>query len=224
MPFTAPHEADVVIVAKSAVSPAPKRTSFPSMFPAVGVDPGGLVDRVAPGLGPRRDAGPDEEEEPHRPEDGPAVARLPGHRAERVREPRRDREDEEHLEEVRGGGRVLVGVGGVRVEEAAAVRPELLDRLLRGDRAERDRLRRAVERRDLRRGREVLDDALRHQDDRGDEGDREEDPERRTGQVDPEVARSSSPRRARSRGSPRPRRRSRSRPRGSSGGRAPPSG
>ena len=37
-------------------------------------------------------------------------------------------------EEVGARRRVLVGVRGVGVEEAAAVRPELLDRLLRGDR------------------------------------------------------------------------------------------
>ena len=37
--FTAPQEASVVIVAKSAESPGPKRTSFPSMFPGAAETP-----------------------------------------------------------------------------------------------------------------------------------------------------------------------------------------
>ena len=65
------------------------------------------------------------------------------------------------------GVRVLERDGGVRVVEAAAVRPELLDRDLRGDRAARDRLLRALERRGGRRAVERLDDAP------GDEHDRE---------------------------------------------------
>ncbi len=39
IPFTAPHEADVVIAAKRAVSAGPKRTSFPSRFPAAASTP-----------------------------------------------------------------------------------------------------------------------------------------------------------------------------------------
>ena len=39
MPFTAPQEAAVVTVAKSAVSPGPKRTSLPSMFPGAASTP-----------------------------------------------------------------------------------------------------------------------------------------------------------------------------------------
>ncbi len=83
------------------------------------------------------------------------------------------------------GVRVLEGVGGVRVEEPAAVGPELLDRLLRGDRAHRDRLR-AAGGLDVRV--EVLDHALGGENEGGDEREGEEKPENDAGQVDPEVA------------------------------------
>ena len=146
--LTAPQEASVVTVAKSVESPIPNRTSLPSMLPPVppavgsGRDAGLLVDRVAALLGDRRDDGPDQEQERHRREDGPAVPDRAGHPAERVRQARADREDQDDLEEVRPGRRVLVGMRGVGVEEAAAVGPELLDGLLRGDRALGDLLRR----------------------------------------------------------------------------------
>ncbi len=90
--------------------------------------------------------------------------------------------------------RLVSGVGlsngcdGVRVEEAAAVRAELLDRFLRGDRPLRDRLRRAFQRLGHRVRMEILDDSLRAEDDRDDDGDRQEDVERGARQVDPEVA------------------------------------
>ena len=56
---------------------------------------------------------------------------------------------EQDLEEVREPRRVLERHRRVDVEEAAAVGAELLDRLLRGDRAERERLREPAERADV---------------------------------------------------------------------------
>ena len=58
------------------------------------------------------------------------------------------------------GVRVLVGMRRVGVEEAAAVGAEDLDRFLRGDRALRDRLLGAFERRRIDIGAEILRHAL----------------------------------------------------------------
>ena len=94
---------------------------------------------------------------------------------------------DEHLEEVREPVRVLERDGRVRVVEAAAVRAELLDRDLRGDRAARDRLMRALQRR---RGR-VTVERLRHAlpDQQHGEHDRErqKDVDERPVEVAPEV-------------------------------------
>ena len=97
-------------------------------------------------------------------------------------------EQEDDLEEVRPRPGVLERVGGVGVEEAAAVGAELLDRLLRRDRSTLDRLLDAGERLDRVRRGEVLDDPTDEEEDRGDGGQGQEDAERRAGQVDPEVA------------------------------------
>ena len=71
--------------------------------------------------------------------------------------------------------------------EPAAVRPELLDRLLARDRRPVDRLRRALDGRRLGGPAEVLDDALADEDERDDDGERQEHAGRRPRQVDPEV-------------------------------------
>ena len=97
-------------------------------------------------------------------------------------------QDREHLEPVRERCRVLERVGGVGVEEAAAVGAQLLDPLLRGDRAVGDRLLRALERRDRLRAVPRLRDALPDEDERADDGDRQQDVQDAARQVDPEVA------------------------------------
>ena len=97
-------------------------------------------------LGDVDDHDADDEEEGHRAEDHPALAAVADHATERERQRRRDQHDEEHLERVGERGRVLQRVGRVDVEEAAAVGPEHLDRLLRGDRAAGDAAGRAAER------------------------------------------------------------------------------
>ena len=69
----------------------------------------------------------------------------PTMRAERVAERGGDQQDrQEHLEEVRERRRVLERMRRVHVEEAAAVRAELLDRDLRGRRPDGQGLHRAV--------------------------------------------------------------------------------
>jgi len=103
----APHDASVVIAANSEESPIPKRTS-----------------------GDRDDERAGQKDDPHRPEDRPAVTLLADHRAERVRQPRADCENEEHLQQVGEGRGVLVRMRGVGVEETAAVGAELFDRFL----------------------------------------------------------------------------------------------
>ena len=115
------------------------------------------------------------------------------------------------------GRRVLVGMRRIGVEEAAAVGAELLDRLLRGDGPQRQGLllRRGalhdgaaglvihgiagrielwllvgegLEGGDVLVGAEVLHHALPHEQDRQHGRDRQQDVERRAGDVDPEVA------------------------------------
>ena len=76
----------------------------------------------------------------------------------------------------------------VDVEEAAAVGPQLLDRLLRGDRAEGEGLGAAGDRVEGLGAVEGLDHALGDEDERGEEGDRQQDVEADPDQVRPEVA------------------------------------
>ena len=157
------------------------------------------------------------EQDRHRGEHRPALARVPDHAAEGVGERRRDEQDRQHLQQVRQRGRILVRVGGVGVEEAAAVGAELLDALLGGDRTHRQSLgARAVrllhgvaggvldgvaggvglrllpgERLECGHvlvGAEVLDDSLRHQRERQQQRQRQQHVQRRARQVDPEVA------------------------------------
>ena len=82
----------------------------------------------------------------HRREDRPALAAVADHAPEGGGERGRDQQDQQQLEEVRERRRVLERHRRVDVEEAAAVGAELLDGLLRGDRAERERLGAAGER------------------------------------------------------------------------------
>ncbi len=77
---------------------------------------------------------------------------------------------------------------GIGVEEAAAVRAQLLDGLLRGHRPLRNRLSRPFNRGRLRVAIPVLDDALRGEQQGGNERDRQQEVDGRAGHVDPEVA------------------------------------
>ena len=102
-----------------------------------------------------------QEHDGHRPEERPSLPRVLHHVAERVGQAGAKDEDQEDVHEVREAVRALERVGRVGVEEAAAVRAELLDGHLRRDRTLRDRLRRAFDRLRDRVRVEVLDGALR---------------------------------------------------------------
>ena len=84
--------------------------------------------------------------------------------------------------------RVLERMRGVGVEEAAAIGAEHLDRELRGDRARRDRLLRAFERRRVDIGAERLRHAAQDVEQRQHDADRQQHVERGAGQIDPEIA------------------------------------
>ena len=215
MALTAPQEAAVVITANSAEATMPKRTSLPSMLPPV--RPSALKRVVAVRFGPVADGDAGDEQHAHHGKDRPALALVADHAAEHVGERRADREDRDHLHEVRQRGRVLERMRGVGVEEAAAIGAEHLDRDLRGDRADRDGLLGAFERGRIDIGAERLRHALPDQEQRVDDADRQQDVERAAGDIDPEIADRLASRRARSRGSARPRARCRSPPTGSSG-------
>ena len=114
------------------------------------VAPGRARDRVgvqahvvlrgrAVGLGDVGDDHRAEEHEHHHAVDRVALAAVAGHAPVGEHQRRRDDQHQQHLEQVREAVGVLERVRGVDVEEAAAVGAELLDHLLGGDRAHRDR-------------------------------------------------------------------------------------
>jgi len=120
-------------------------------------------------------------------EDGPALALITDHAAEHVSQRRGDREDRDHLQEIRQGSRVLERMCGIGVKKTATVGAEHLDRDLRGDRPDRDGLFRAFERCRVDVGAERLGHALPDQDQRKRYADRNEEVERATGDIDPEI-------------------------------------
>ncbi len=139
-------------------------------------------------LGEEDDRHRGQEQQPHDREDHPALAAIADQATVGRGERRRDRENQPDLERVREPVRVLERHRRVHVEEAAAVRPELLDRLLRGDRAAGERLREPADAVDAQVAAERLQDALRDQHDRGEERERQQHVEGRAEEVDPEVA------------------------------------
>ena len=92
-----------------------------------------------------------------------------------------------HLDEVRQGGRVLEWMGRIGVEEPAAVGAQHLDRDLRRDRTQRDRLLGTFERRRLHIGRKRLRDPLPDQEQRIGNAKRQQHVEGAAGDIDPEV-------------------------------------
>ena len=142
------------MVANSDVAAMPKRTSLPSMLPPDCVPRGADFDPELGEVGIARlfgaidDEHSDQEHDAHRGKDRPALPRIADHLAERVGQPGRNHEDHQHLNEVGERRRVLKRMGGVGIEEAAAVGADHLDRFLRRDRTLRDDLRLAFQRRD----------------------------------------------------------------------------
>ena len=97
-----------------------------------------------------RDAG--DEEKTHDREDRPALALIADHAAEDIGQRRADREDQDHLNQIGQRVRVFEGMRRIGVEEAAAIGAHHLDDFLRGDRALRDDLLGAFQRRHRRIG------------------------------------------------------------------------
>ena len=129
----------------------------------------------------------DDEQRHHRREHRPALAAAADHAAVGRGQPGRDHEDHQHLDEVREPRRVLERHRRVDVEEAAAVGPEQLDRLLRGDRSLCERLLEPGDGRDGRVVAEALQRSLGEQEQAGDHRQRQQDVEQDAGEVDVEV-------------------------------------
>ena len=124
---------------RTAPRPAmPKRTSLPSSCRRRRA--GGAVPGAA-SLEPRLDDGDADADQSTAitASDRAALPLVADHPAEGAGQGERDDQEQEDLEEVGERVGVLERVRGVGVEEAAAVGAELLDRLLAGDRAARDR-------------------------------------------------------------------------------------
>ncbi len=117
--LTAPVEAPVVATANNAVAHSPKRVSLPSIARAGGL--GGL--RAGAHLGGGDDGEGDRVEHPHRPEDRQPLTPVAEHRAQGPGQADGDQQDQQDLQQVGVAAGVLEGVGGVGVEEPAAVRP-----------------------------------------------------------------------------------------------------
>ena len=172
----------------------PKRCSLPSRLPPVEPSkawvwrPASVLGRGAVLLGDVDDDDAGDEEHRTSREDRPALPLAADHAPVGVGEAGRDDQDQQHLDEVGEAARVLERVGGVDVEEAAAVGPELLDRLLRGDRALAEDLGAAGEGVDDAVVAEVLDHALGDEEERADDRDRQQHVEQDPDQVLPEVA------------------------------------
>ena len=82
-----------------------------------------------------------DEHHEHRRPDRPAMPLVLDHPAKVIGQPGGDREDREHLNEIAQRRGILKRMGGVGVEESAAVGAQHLDGDLRSDRSLRDGLR-----------------------------------------------------------------------------------
>ena len=101
--------------------------------------------RIAVLLSPDCGRGAGQKQNRHHGEQRPSLAAIADHLAEGVRQGRADREDREHLEQIRQRRRILVRMRRVGVDETAAVGAELLDDFLRRDRSLGDHLRGALD-------------------------------------------------------------------------------
>ena len=153
----------------------------------IGADPGEVLRRRAVLLGGVDDGDADHEQDRHRREDRPSLPAAADHPAVGRGQRSGDQQHRQHLDEVGEAARVLERHRRVDVEEPAAVGAELLDDLLRGHRAEPDRLRSPDDGVCGHVAAEVLDHALGDEQERPDDRDRQQDVEQRPDQVLPEV-------------------------------------
>lgn len=182
--LTAPHDVRVVDTANRAEAQIPNRVSLPSIIPCGRVTGGAadavqLVgcddrDRRAPGQG-------------HHGDDGVSLTVVTDHRPEGPRERERDDQHEIDLDQVGEGVGVLEGVRGVRVVETTTVGAQFLDGLLGGDGASGQALVPARDGGDVVDSVEVLNGTGSHQNDREDEGQRQQKAKHNACQVHPEI-------------------------------------
>ena len=141
------------------------------------------------GFGPvaERDAG--DEEHAHHGEDGPALPLVADHAAEDVGQRRADREDRDHLHEVRqraSGSRR--DARQLALKKPPPLVPSILMAICEATGPDGDRLLGALERRRVDIRPERLRHALPDEEERVDDADRQQDVERAAGDIDPEVA------------------------------------
>ncbi len=170
----------MVAPAKIVDQAMPKRCSLPSSEPSGPPAAENSAHVASPRLATRRAR--------HGRGGDQALAAVAHHQAVGVGQGEGDDEQQEDLEQVGPRVGVLERVGGVGVEEAAAVGAQLLDGLLRGDRAALHDLVAARDGGDRRRLGEVLDHPTDEQHDRRDDRQRQQDAHDAAHQVDPEVA------------------------------------
>ncbi len=160
-----------------------------ALFLALHRTAGGLERRAVVGeLGPHHQGDEADPDGGHGGEDRVALPDRADHHAEGAGQRERDHQQQEDLEQVGERGRVLEGVGAVGVEVASAVGAQLLDGLLRGDRAAVPLLVAAHELADLVNAGEVLDGTAGHEHEGRDDRQRDQDADRAAHQVGPEVA------------------------------------
>jgi hypothetical protein len=148
----------------------------------------GMHQRIAGSFRPVGDADADQEQHEHAGEDRPALPLIADHAAEDVGERCTDREDRHHLDQVGDRVRVFERMRRVGVEEAAAIGAEHLDRQLRGNRADGNRLLGALERGGIDIGAHRLRHAEIDEHQRHDDAERQQDVEGGAGHIDPEIA------------------------------------
>ena len=112
-----------------------------------GVDPERGQLRIALRLGPVKEHERDREDDCHRDEQDASLLPVADHAPERKHQGDRQHELAPVLNHVRPDARIFERMGGIGVEESAAVVADQLDRLLAGDRPDRDDLLRAFKRR-----------------------------------------------------------------------------
>ncbi len=226
--FTEPVDVPVVEAANSPDAAAPKRISLPSKLPPDCCARHLLGDtdivelRVAGRLEPDRDPGRRDPEDEHRREHRTALTVCPSPACRTCTSSANGITSRKKIcERVGEAVGALERMGRVRVEETAAVGAELLDRLLARDRTARDASApRPATVCAVGVAGEVLDHALAHEHERGDERQGQQDANRRSWSGRPRSCRSSRCGGGRAHGSARPPPPGRRPPRGSS---APPS-
>ncbi len=143
--------------------------------------------RVAVQLGPHHQSGADDKNNRHRPEDGVALTTVAYRITEGEAQCRGDQENGQHLQEVSQRRRVLKRMCGVGIEEAPAVGPQHLDRLLGSDRPHRQQTLDALQRGVGLIRVEVLQRPLLDKNQRQQQGKGQQDPQGDTGDIYPGV-------------------------------------